>query len=345
MAYRAAVVGGSGYTGAELLRLLAGHPAIEVVVVTAASNEGAEVRDLFPSLAPAYPATTFAPLAAADLAGLDLVFLALPHGRSQEVAGALVDTVGHVVDLGADFRLPRVDYEQWYGETHTASGLLDRFAFGLPELYRDDITAARHVAAPGCYPTTAALALAPLVRDGLIESTGIVVDAVSGVSGAGRGLKATSLFAEVDENVNAYGLLTHRHTAEMEMALEHVAGAPVQLLFTPHLVPMTRGILATCYARPAVDGLDTASLLACYDSFYADEPFVVVSDASPATKATLGSNSAHLTVRYDERTDTVLALGALDNLVKGASGQAIQCANLLLGLPEHTALPTLGLMP
>jgi N-acetyl-gamma-glutamyl-phosphate reductase len=348
MAYRAGVVGGSGYAGAELLRLLAGHPDVEVVVVTAASNEGAAVRDLYPSLAPAYPATAYGPFSAAELAGLDLVFLALPHGESQQVAGELVDAVGHVVDLGADFRLPQAVYEQWYGEAHTAPDLLDRFAFGLPELYRDDIVAARHVAAPGCYPTAAALALAPLLRDGLVERTGIVVDAVSGVSGAGRGLKATSLFAEVDENVNAYGLLTHRHTGEMEMALERAAGAAgrsVQVLFTPHLVPMTRGILATCYARPTNDTLDTESLLAHYDAFYADEPFVVVSDASPATKATLGSNSAHVTVRYDPRTNTVVALGALDNLVKGASGQAIQCANLLLGLPETTALPTMGLMP
>ena len=345
MAYRAAVVGGSGYTGAELLRLLAGHPEIEVVVVTAASNEGAAVRDLFPSLAPAYPATTYGPLVPAELAGLDLVFLALPHGQSQLVAAELVETVGHVVDLGADFRLPQADYEQWYGEAHDVPGLLEDFAFGLPELYRDDIVAARHVAAPGCYPTAAALALAPLVHDGLVEPTGIVVDAVSGVSGAGRGLKATSLFAEVDENVNAYGLLTHRHTAEMEMTLAHSAGVPVQVLFTPHLVPMTRGILATCYARPTTDVLDTATLLAHYDAFYADEPFVVVSEASPATKSTLGSNSAHVTVRYDPRTNTVLALGALDNLVKGASGQAIQCANLLFGLPETTALPTVGLMP
>ena len=351
MAYRAAVVGGSGYTGSELLRLLAGHPEIEVVVVTAASNEGAAVRDLFPSLAPAYPATTYGPLVPAELAGLDLVFLALPHGQSQLVAAELVETVGHVVDLGADFRLPQADYEQWYGEAHTAPELLERFAFGLPELYREEIVAARHVAAPGCYPTAAALALAPLVHDGLVEPTGIVIDAVSGVSGAGRGLKATSLFAEVDENVNAYNLLTHRHTAEMEMTLARAAGATgsagnkVQVLFTPHLVPMTRGILATCYARPTADVLDTATLLAHYDAFYADEPFVVVSEASPATKATLGSNSAHVTVRYDPRTNTVLALGALDNLVKGASGQAIQCANLLLGLPETTALPTVGIMP
>jgi len=344
MAYRAAVVGGSGYTGAELLRLLTGHPEVEVVVVTADSNVGASVGELFPSLAAAYD-LTYAPLDPADLAGLDVVFLALPHGQSQTVARALVDSVGHVVDLGADFRLPHTDYETWYHEEHTAPDLLDRFAFGLPELYRAEIGAARHVAAPGCYPTTAALALAPLLCDGLVEPHGIVVDAVSGVSGAGRGLKFGSLFSEVNENVSAYGLLHHRHTAEMEMALSHVSGRGVQVLFTPHLVPMTRGILATCYARPAAERLTTAELLGRYEAFYDAEPFVVVTDGSPATKATLGSNAAHVTVRYDERTNTVLAIGALDNLVKGASGQAIQCANLLLGLPETTALPITGLMP
>ena len=172
-----------------------------------------------------------------------------------------------------------------------------------------------------------------------------MVDAASGVSGAGRGAKVTSLFSEVNENVAAYGLLTHRHTAEMEMALAHVAEQPVQVLFTPHLVPMTRGILATCYARPAADKLSTAELLGRYRAFYDAEPFVVVTDGSPATKATLGANTALVTVRYDERTNTVLAIGALDNLVKGASGQAIQCANMLLGLPETTALPLTGLMP
>jgi N-acetyl-gamma-glutamyl-phosphate reductase len=345
MAYRAAVVGGSGYTGAELLRLLAAHPDIDVVAVTADSNVGSRIAEQFPSLAAAYPGLVYGPVETRELAGLDVVFLALPHGKSQDVAGELVDAVGHVVDLGADFRLPQADYEAWYLEAHRAPELLERFAFGLPEFYRSEIAAAQHVAAPGCYPTTAALALAPLLHHGLVERAGIVVDAVSGVSGAGRGLKTTSLFSEVDENVMAYGLLTHRHTAEMEMALGHVAGDAVQVLFTPHLVPMTRGILATCYARPARDALSTDELLLVYEEFYAHEPFVVVTDGSPATKATLGSNTVHVSVRYDERTGTVLALGALDNLVKGASGQAIQSANLLLGLPETTALPITGLAP
>jgi N-acetyl-gamma-glutamyl-phosphate reductase len=345
MAYRAAVVGGSGYTGAELLRLLAGHPEIEVGLVTADSNAGAKVRELYPSLAAAYPDLAYEPVVTNDLAGFDVVFLGLPHGESQRVVPDLVDTVGHLVDLGADFRLPIDAYHQWYGGEHAAPQLLDRFAYGMPELYRDDIVAARHVAAPGCYPTTASLALAPLLAAGLVEHAGIVVDAASGVSGAGRGLKTTSLFAEVDENVVPYSLLTHRHTGEMELALTHVAGAPVQVLFTPHLVPMTRGILATCYARPAVDGLSTDQLLAHFREFYAGEPFVVVTDDPPVTKATMGSNAAHVSVRYDERTNTVLALGALDNLVKGASGQAVQCANLVLGLPETAGLSAIGLMP
>jgi N-acetyl-gamma-glutamyl-phosphate reductase len=345
MAYRAAVLGGSGYAGAELLRLLAGHPEIEVGLVSADSNVGVGVADLYPSLAKDYDSLVYEPAEPAELAGLDLVFLTLPHGHSQALAPRLVDTVGHVVDLGADFRLPQADYERWYGEAHTAPELIDRFTYGMTELYRDELAGARHVAAPGCYPTTASLALAPLLAGGLVEPSGIVVDAVSGVTGAGRGLKATSLFAEVSDNVTAYGLLTHRHTAEIEQALTHVAAQPVQVLFTPHLVPMSRGILATCYARPAAAGLDTAGLLALYADYYADEPFVVVSERSPSTKATMGSNSVHLTVRFDDRTGTVLAIGALDNLTKGAAGQMVQDANLLLGLPEGFALPTAGLMP
>jgi N-acetyl-gamma-glutamyl-phosphate reductase len=345
MAYRAAVVGGSGYTGAELLRLLVGHPDIEVSLVTADANAGVAVADLYPSLAVAYEGLTYQQASPQDLAGFDVVFLCLPHGTSQVLAGELVDSVAHVVDLGADFRLPLAAYEQWYGETHQAPELIDRFGFGLPELYRDSLVGVQHVASPGCYPTSAALALAPLLAAGLVERHGIVVDAVSGVSGAGRGLKATSLFAEVSDNVNAYALLTHRHTAEMELALTHVAGDPVQVLFTPHLVPMTRGILATCYARAAVESLSTDALLGYYREFYAGEPFVHVTDRSPMTKATLGSNAAHLTVRYDERTNTVLAIGALDNLMKGASGQALQNANLVLGLAETTGLSTIGLMP
>jgi N-acetyl-gamma-glutamyl-phosphate reductase len=345
MAYRAAVIGGSGYTGAELLRLLAGHPEIEVVHVTADSNAGHPVAALYPSLAAAYPGLQYETFDPAAVDGVDVAFLGLPHGESQRLVPELAGRVPHLVDLAADFRLPAAAYEQWYGHAHGAPDLLGEFAFGMPELFRAEITPERHVAAPGCYPTASALALAPLLAMGFVEPVGIVVNAASGVSGRGRGLSAPSLFSEANENVAAYGLLTHRHTGEIEHALGHVYGDAVQVLFTPHLVPMTRGILATCYARPATGDLTTARLLDAYAEYYAQEPFVVVSEAPPATKATLGSNACHVSVRYDDRTGTVLALGAIDNLVKGASGQAIQAANLVLGLPESMGLPTIGLMP
>jgi N-acetyl-gamma-glutamyl-phosphate reductase len=342
---RAGIVGASGYTGVELLRLLAGHPELEVVTVTADSNAGAAVTELFPSLTGAYDGVAFAALDGAPLDGLDVVFLGLPHGESQKLVPGLLGHVGHVVDLAADFRLPADTYEQWYGEPHTAPDLLDQFAFGMVELFRAELDAAVHVATPGCYPTASSLALAPFLAAGLVEPSGIVVNAVSGISGAGRKLQAANLAAERSENVVGYGLLDHRHTGEIEHALSHVAGVPVQVLFTPHLVPMTRGILATVTARPAAEGLSTASLLEVARAYYADDPFVQVVDAPPATKATLGANSCHVTVRYDDRTGTVLAMGAIDNLVKGASGQAIQAANLVLGLPETTGLPTTGLWP
>lgn len=346
MAYRAAVVGASGYTGAELLRLLAAHPEIEVVHATAETNAGALVTDLHPALTAAYPGVRLSPLDPADLDGLDVAFVALPHGESQRHIGAIAPRVAHVVDIGADFRLPADVYERWYGEVHQAPELLADFGYGLPELFRSDLGTHPHVANPGCYPTAAVLALAPLVAGGLVEPAGIVVDAVSGVSGRGRGLSAPSLYSEANENATAYALLTHRHTAEMELGLSAVSTAgPVEVLFTPHLVPMTRGILATCYARPAAGGLTTEGLLGRYREFYATEPFVAVLDQPPATKATMAANAVHLTVRADPRTGTVLAVAACDNLVKGASGQAVQNANLLLGLPETAGLSAVGVSP
>jgi N-acetyl-gamma-glutamyl-phosphate reductase len=345
MAYRAAVLGGSGYSGAELLRLLAGHPELEVVHVTADANAGAAVSSLYPSLAAAYPTLEYDTFDPPSVDGLDVAFLALPHGESQGVVPELTGRVARIVDLGADFRLPADEYATWYGEPHRAPELLDHFVYGLPELYRADITPEVHVAAPGCYPTTAALALAPLLAAGIAEPSSIVVDAVSGISGRGRGLSAPSLYSEANENVQAYGLLTHRHTGEIEHALARAQGAPVQVVFTPHLVPMTRGILATCYARSAVSGLTSEDVLDAYRDFFAAEPFVIVGDESPSTKATIGSNACHVTARYDDRTSTLLAIAALDNLVKGAAGQAIQATNLVLGLPETTGLSAIGLMP
>ena len=338
------VVGASGYTGVELLRLCAGHPEFEVALATADSSAGRRAADLYPSLAATYPDLVFGPApggpdGAEGLEGLDLVFLALPHGQSQDLVPGLRGRVGHIVDLSADFRLrdPAL-YPEWYGADHRCPDLLGEFSFGIPELFRDALKGAPLVAAAGCYVTAAALALAPFVRAGAVEPRGIVVDAASGVSGAGRTLRQTSHFSTVDEDFVAYSLLDHRHTPEIEQAI----GA--QVLFTPHLAPMTRGILATCYARPTSLS-STGAALELLQDFYADEPFVVVDERAPGTKATAGSNCAHLSARLDRRTGWLVVLSALDNLVKGASGQAVQCANLAAGLPETAGLPLIGMYP
>jgi N-acetyl-gamma-glutamyl-phosphate reductase len=332
-----AVFGASGFAGAELLRLLAGHPDLRVVHASADTQAGSRVSDLYPSLAGAYPDTVFAAADPAGADGLDAAFLALPHGASQDVVPELRKRVGLVVDLAADFRLRDCAlYPEWYGEEHRHPELLAEAAFGIPELFRDQLVGAELIAAAGCYVTAAALALAPLVRAGAVEPTGVIVDAASGVSGAGRVPKPNTHFNTVDEDFTAYGLLRHRHTPEMEQA----TGA--EILFTPHLAPMNRGILATCYARPTAGAPDPLEVLR---AAYAGEPFVVVDERSPSTKATLGSNSAHLTARSDPRTGWVVSICALDNLTKGAAGQAIQCANLALRLPETAGLPVAGLYP
>ncbi|HEX4866633.1 MAG TPA: N-acetyl-gamma-glutamyl-phosphate reductase [Acidimicrobiales bacterium] len=333
------IIGASGFTGAELLRLCAQHPDLEVRMATGDTQAGVRVAELYPSLAAAHPDLSFTAYDPAVVDGLDLVFLGLPHGASQAIVPELMGRVGHLVDLAADFRLEDASlYPRWYGEEHHAPELLEQFAYGLPELFRADILARQHVATPGCYPTAASLALAPLVRAGAVEPSGVIVDAASGVSGAGRPPKPNTTFCTVDEDFTAYGLLDHRHTPEMEQVL----GASV--LFTPHLAPMNRGILATCYARPT-GATSTAALLDLQRAAYRSEPFVVVTDGSPSTKATLGSNCAHVTARYDERTGWVVALAAIDNITKGASGAAVQCANLLLDLPETTGLPIAGVYP
>lgn len=339
-AVRVGIVGASGFAGSEVLRLAVAHPAIEIVWATGDSQAGSAIADLYPSLAAAYGTQQFVAYEPSLVDEVDAVFLALPHGASQSLVGDLVGRVRWIIDLAADFRLKEASlYDTWYGEPHTAPELLDRFVYGLPELYRTEIAAASCVAAPGCYPTAAVLPVAPLVRAGLVQTTGVIVDAASGVSGAGRPPKPNTTFCTVDEDYTAYGLLTHRHTPEME------AHTGASVLFTPHLAPMNRGILATCYARPATSGLSTESVLSALTDAYADEPFVVVSDRSPSTKATQGSNCAHISARYDERTDTVVALCAIDNLVKGTAGQAIQCLNLMAGNDEALGLPVVGLTP
>lgn len=340
---KVAVLGASGYTGAELLRLCHAHPEFEVVHAGAHSAVGTSVAASYPALSAAYPDLVFGDHDPKSVDGCDLVFSALPHGESQKLVPALRGRVGHIVDLAADFRLKDASlYPEWYGEAHSAPELLAEAAFGLPELFRKELPGAGLVAAAGCYVTAASLALAPFVRSGSVEPRGLVVDAASGVSGAGRKATETTHFGSVGGNFTAYGLLNHRHTPEMEQAI----GAGAQVLFTPHLAPMSRGILATCYARP-VDGAlgNTTAAVALLREFYADEPFVKVIEGIPATKAASGSNLVFLTARIDSRTGWLVVISALDNLVKGAAGQAIQCANAVLGLDEAAGLPVVGLVP
>ena len=333
---KVSILGASGYVGGELMRLIAGHPALEVVTAFGASAAGKPVAALHPHLALAYPGRQFAAWDPALLDGCDLILAALPHGETQRLADELLAPGVPLVDLGADFRLrSAADYERWYGESHARPDLIGSFAYGLPEFFRDAIKGSKRVAAPGCYPTDANLVLRPLVEAGMIEPQGIVVDAASGVSGAGRAAAAATHYCSVEGNMRAYGLLNHRHTAEMEM----VSGG--QVLFTPHLVPMSRGILATCYAK-ATGPCDPLAVLA--DAF-ANERFVHVGEALPETKWAAGSNAAFLTARHDERSGTVVALAAIDNLGKGAAGQMLQCANLMLGLDEGVGLSNTGVYP
>ena len=329
-----AILGASGFVGAELLRLCALHPALRPAKLFGDSQAGQKLAAVHPHLALAYPDLEVETFSPAALDGIGLAFAALPHGQSQRVAPEIIARDIPFVDLGADFRLDdAATYERWYKEPHHAPALLGRFVYGIPELDRAAIAASRTVAAAGCYPTAAILALKPLID--LAEPGTIVVDAASGVSGAGKALKEDTHFNTVDENLTAYGLLGHRHTAEMEMALG------TSLLFTPHLAPMNRGILATCHAvaKGPCNPLETLR------AAYAGEPFVHVSERPPSTKWTYGSNAVHLTARYDDRTGRIVAIAALDNLVKGAAGQMIQCANLMLGLDETAGLPVAGVWP
>ena len=335
------IIGASGFTGAELLRICASHPHFEVKYATGDSQAGTLARSLYPSLAANYPNLVFEEFELAKALACDVVFLGLPHEASLELVPQLINKVKLVVDLSAAYRLTDVSqYPQWYGFTHTQPELVASAVYGLPELNREALKTAKLIATPGCYVTAASLALAPLVKAGVINPQGVIVDAASGVSGAGRAAKHSNSFTTVDEDFTAYGLLDHRHTPE----IEQVTGA--QILFTPHLAPMNRGILATCYARPAAGTTPTtASLLAVLARAYAKEPLIVVGQNSPSTKATLGTNVTHITARYDERTGYVMVLSALDNLAKGASGGAVQAANVALGLHELDGLSMVGMYP
>ncbi len=345
---KTAIVGASGYTGAELLRLLLLHPRIEISSISAGRAAGSNLAEVHPQ----FQDRLSLPIEAFDAkrvaAAATVAFVALPHGQSAVVVDALRNEGLRVIDLSADFRIRDLGtYEQWYGE-HPAPQRLAEAVYGLPELYRPAIGDADLVAAPGCYPTAALLAIAPLLAAGLIKPQGLIVDAKSGVSGAGRNPSQAAHFPEVGEGVRAYGVCgSHRHTPEMEQECSVLAEQPVRLTFTPHLVPMSRGILCCVYAEPSSSEIDATTLQRTLEEFYSGEPFVSVlgHDTLPDTAFVRGSNRAHVAVRYDARAQRVLCIAAIDNLCKGSSGQAIQCLNLMQGWDEDLGLQAVAMFP
>lgn len=341
---RAGIVGGTGYTGVELLRLLSAHPHAEAVLVTSRSEAGRAVCERFPNLRGHVELTYAAPDPAA-LADCDVVFFATPHGTAMEMAPALLEADVRVIDLSADFRLTDpAEWERWYGMPHAAPDLLPAAVYGLPEVFRDRIRAARLVANPGCYPTAVVLGLLPLIESGVVARAGVIADAKSGVSGAGLKAQAGLLLGETSDNFKAYAVSGHRHLPEIRQCLAAVAGAPVPLTFIPHLVPMIRGIHATLYARLTAPGTD---LQALFEARYRGEPFVDVlpSGSHPETRSVRGGNACRIAVHRPAGEDTVVVLAVIDNLVKGAAGQAVQNMNLLFGLDEGSGLDAVALLP
>lgn len=342
---RIGILGASGYTGAELIRLLLRHPAAELCVLTAERQAGKPMAEVFPHLG-GYDLPGLVKIEEVNWDKLDVVFCALPHGTTQEIVAGIPHSI-KVVDLSADFRLSDpAAYAEWYGHEHRAVELQKEVTYGLTELNRQGVRKARVVANPGCYPTCSLLPLMPLLLDGLIEPGGIVIDAKSGVSGAGRDAKQANLFTEVSEGFNAYGVGYHRHMPEIEQELRLAAGRPVTVSFTPHLVPMNRGMLATIYVTMAED-VTADDLRAKLAERYADEPFVTVTPVGvmPATRHVAGSNHCRIGVVADRVPRGAIIVSVIDNLVKGASGQAIQNMNVMLGLGETTGLDQVALFP
>ena len=339
------IIGGTGYTGVELIRLLYAHPEVEIVAITSRSEAGRTLGELFPNFV-GLSNLEFTEPSAAPLQFCDLIFFATPNGTAMRVAPELLSAGKKVIDLAADFRLKDAAvWQQWYGEEHACAELLPDAVYGLPEINREEIKQANLIANPGCYPTSVILGLLPLLEQGMVDVTHLIADAKSGVSGAGRGAKVGSLHAEVSENFKAYGIAGHRHLPEITQILNTVtSGDAVELTFIPHLLPMNRGIHATLYAT--LSEQYSEDLTALYRTRFAEEPFVTVIDAGlhPETRAVRGTNQCILSVnRVSDRQ--IVVLSVIDNLVKGAAGQAIQNMNLMYGLPESMGIEAIGLLP
>ncbi|HEY5103969.1 MAG TPA: N-acetyl-gamma-glutamyl-phosphate reductase [Acidimicrobiales bacterium] len=333
-------MGATGYAGSELLRLMASHPDLEVAIATGASSAGKSIAEHVPALAAAYPRLMVEPSSNILTSDVDAVFLALPHGESQSFVPALLERGVQVVDLGADYRLKNPsDYPLWYGHDHTSPELLATSVYGLVERHRSELLGASLISVPGCYPTASALALGPFCDEGLVGLENLVVNAMSGASGAGRATSDRLHFSRLSGNAEAYGLLNHRHTSEIQQELR------VTALFTPHLVPVARGMLVSAYARVTSTSFTTEDALSLLRSTYVSDPFVVVTNDPPALKDPLGSNLCFVSARVDQRTGWLLALSSLDNLTKGAAGQAIQAWNVSTGRDETLGLPLVGITP
>ena len=346
MTIKASILGGSGYTGVELLRLLAMHPSCQVVSVTSRQMAGKRVSEVFPSLLGFCELSFEAPSIDSLASEADFVFTCVPHQTAMEVVPSLLESGVRVIDLSADFRLRDKDvYEQWYQE-HLCPEFLSEAVYGLPEIYGSNISSARLVANPGCYPTSTILPLVPLLKEGCVEPEGIVVDSKSGTSGAGRGANVATLFCEVNEGFKAYKVAEHRHTPEIEQELTVAAGKDIRINFTPHLVPMSRGILTTIYARVS-NGKTEDELRHVLETCYQNKFFVkILSKGSfPNVLNVRGTNMCHIGLKVDERTGKAVIVSAIDNLCKGASGQAIQNMNLMAGVDETEGLRLPGLYP
>jgi N-acetyl-gamma-glutamyl-phosphate reductase len=341
---KAGIVGGTGYTGVELLRLLASHPEVELKVITSRSDDGTPVADMFPNLRGRVDLRFTAP----DMAALkqcDVVFFATPNGTAMHMARELLDAGVRIIDLAADFRIPDIAlWELWYGMNHACPDLVAQAVYGLPEMNRAAIKGARLLANPGCYVTAVTLGFLPLLQAGVVSPAGLVADAKSGVSGAGRKAEVGILYSEVEGSFKAYAVKGHRHLPEISQNLNHVAAQPVGLTFVPHLLPMVRGIHATLYAR--LEKPDT-DLQALFEQRYAGEPFVDVMPAGsfPETRTVRGSNMCRLAVHRPQGGDTVVVLSVIDNLVKGAAGQAVQNMNIMFGCAESAGIDHIAVLP
>jgi N-acetyl-gamma-glutamyl-phosphate reductase len=341
---KAGIIGGTGYTGVELLRLLAQHPEVTLLAITSRAEAGRKVSDLFPSLR-GHVDLAFSSPDDSLLSQCDVVFSATPNGVAMQHAPALLNAGVRFIDLAADFRIKDVAlWEQWYGMAHACPELVAQAVYGLPEVNRAAIKQAQLIANPGCYPTATQLGLIPLLQAGLVDSQTLIADAKSGVSGAGRGANVASLYSEVADSFKAYGVAGHRHLPEIEQGLAMATGSEVKLTFVPHLAPMIRGIHATLYARLQQQGVD---LQALYETHYRDEPFVDVLPAGshPETRSVRGHNSCRIALHQPQGRDVVVVLAVIDNLVKGAAGQAVQNMNLMCGFAETAGLHAPALLP